>query len=140
MIVAHLTGRLHLAQKVFKQDAPDTDQYLIGLLVNVAPLVAADDIDDVEPAGFTGYAAVNFTKADNGAPAMAGTAARTLLTGDYVEWTATGAHETVTGWYLATGDGNTLIFSEEFPDPIDTSDDPIIRLYPYVDLGKLVAD
>lgn len=139
MIVVVKTARVQLLDKLFKSGVLVTDDYTLKLFKNDA----VPDIDfgagDLTECAFTGYAAHNFTVNDNGGAALNGTQARLLLTGASRTWTCTAAPETVYGWYVIDGAGN-LQFAERYANPHVLAIGSVHTLFPYLSLGKLIAD
>jgi hypothetical protein len=139
MIVVPKTSRLKLLDMLFRIPFDNTLVLKIRLWKNnIVP-----DLDTLTgtltPCAFTGYADYSFPAADNPFSALSGTQAQMLLSGTMREWECTAAPETIYGWALL-GDDDDLLLVERYDTPHVLIVGSIHRLYPYVNLGKIVGD
>lgn len=139
-IVVPKEGRLWWAGKLFNTGLLNTEAFKLQLFKNnVTPDVNTVRAD-LTPATFTGYASYDFPLADNGAVALSGNMARTLLTNDSRSWTCTASPDTIYGWFLTNDDDDTVLLAERYASPHVLIAGSVHTLFPYVLFGKLLAD
>lgn len=140
MIVVPTEGRLWLADRLWRLDWPDSDGFRLHLYSsNYTPVLASEAADFTECA-FTGYSQVSIPKGDNPAPILVANQAQVLLGNTSHEWTATGALETIYGWYLTDESNSVCVLAEKYVTPHVLANGSVHTLFPYVNLGKLIAD
>lgn len=140
MIVVPKQGRLTLASLLFLGGASPDVQWKLKLFKNDHTPGLNDLPGDYTESAFGGYTHVPFELADNTTPALSGNMARTLLTGEARVWTCAASPETIYGWYLTNEDEDVVLMAERYATPHVLGIGSVHTLYPYVLLGKLLAD
>lgn len=142
MIVLPNLGRLWLAQTLWNEVAAYDPTLTVQLFTNdYAPVVGSVNADFTR-AVFTGYASVDYLRSNISLAAMAGNEARVLLSGaNPVQWTCTANPQTIYGWFLTLNNADGIpILAERYDVPVALQVGSVHTLYPYVDLGKFLAD
>lgn len=139
MIVCPKVGRVALLDKLFRLAQGAEEDLSIGLFKNDTVPDVNTVGEDLIPCVFDGYSIRTFDRSTNGAAALSGTQAQMLLSGGMLEWECTASPETIYGWFLVDATP-TLLLVERYDVPHVLIAGSIHRLYPYVNLGKIVAD
>lgn len=139
-IVVPKAARVLFADWIWRGVIPDTFPLEIGLFKNNITPTPDTVFADLVEATFTGYSNYPFTRADNPASFLAGTAGRVLLANDSFIRTCTGAPHNIYGWYCNAPTLGVLLLVERYADPHVLQIGSTHTLIPNVDLGKLVTD
>lgn len=139
MIVVPKNARVRWLDLMMRMLFDDTYVFKIRTFKNnIVPDLDTATVDLIEST-YTGYSESAFTAGDNPGAALSGTQAQVLLNDAMYERTCTAAPETVYGWYLVNGDDDIMLV-ERYATPHILAVGSVHRLYPYVNLGKLIGD
>lgn len=133
-------GRLWWASRLFVAGIPNTEALKLQLFKSDTTPTVNTVRADLTPCAFTGYAAYNFPLSENGAVALSGNMARSLFTNGSRSWTCTAAPETIYGWFLTNNADDTILLCERYASPHVLIALSVHTLFPYVMMGKLLAD
>lgn len=140
MIVVPKAARATLADWLWLEEVSGNHNLQIGLFKNDYTPDVLTAFGDLVVATFTGYAAVDFTRSDNGASILSGNIARTKFFNQLLQWHCNGAPHTVYGWWLKSTDLNQLLLVERYTTPHVLQVGSVHTLDAQASLGKFLAD